>query len=582
EHEIVEGKVDWRGRPATKDRHGGMHASVLVLGKKFVHVSVTVLAFENVAFFALAVNLITYFTGVMHYDIADAANELTNYMGTCYILTIMNATLADTFVGRFRSIILWAFVEFLGYGLLALQAHEPSLHPPLCNIFDRREHCEKVNGGQAAVLFIGLYMIACGTAGVKTAVPSHGADQFDANDPRETKQMPTFFNWVLLAMCAGGSLGLTFVIWIQDNKGWSWGFGIPTFAMLFGLLVFLGGIPRYRIYVVRGSSAVTEIIQVFVAAFQNRNFQLPENSVDLYDIVRDKEAALEVEFLPHTDDLRFLDKAAIQTTSTTEEPNPWQLCTVTQVENVKVLIRLVPIFCCAIIMTLCLAQLQTFSVQQGATMDTRLTNSFHIPPASLPIFPIAFLLVMIPTYDGICVPFLRKFTGIPTGITHLQRIGAGLILSSLSMATAALVEVKRKHTARENNMLDAIPVLQPLPISVFWLTLQYFIFGIADLFTFVGLLEFFYAETSKSIKSISTCFLWSSSALGYYLSTIMVKIVNAATKDTKGGGWLAGNNLNRNHLNLFYWLLSIMSLINFFVYLFFAKRYKYRHQNPAA
>ena len=68
-------------------------------------------------------------------------------------------------------------------------------------------------------------------------------------------------------------------------------------------------------------------------------------------------------------------------------------------------------------------------------------------------------------------------------------------------------------------------------------------------------------------------------ALGYYLSTVVVNIVNGATKGiTRSGGWLVGNNINRNHLNLFYWLLSMLSLINFLVYLFVARRYKYRPQ----
>jgi peptide/histidine transporter 3/4 len=250
------------------------------------------------------------------------------------------------------------------------------------------------------------------------------------------------------------------------------------------------------------------------------------------------------------------------------------------VENAKIILGMVPIFCCTIIMTLCLAQLQTFSIHQGLTMDTSLTKSFNIPTASLSIIPIAFIIIIIPVYDRIFVPFARKITGIPTGITHLQRVGVGLILSSISMAVAAILEVKRKGVAREHNMLDAIPVLQPLPISTFWLSFQYFIFGIADLFTYVGLLEFFYSEAPKGLKSISSCFLWSSMALGYFFSTILVKIVNGATKNvTRSGGWLAGNNINRNHLNLFYWLLSILSLINFIIYLFVAKRYKYRPQN---
>lgn len=242
---------------------------------------------------------------------------------------------------------------------------------------------------------------------------------------------------------------------------------------------------------------------------------------------------------------------------------------------------MVPIFLCTIIMTLCLAQLQTFSIQQGLTMDTSITKNFKIPPASLPIIPVAFLAVIIPIYDRIFVPLASKFTGIPSGITHLQRIGVGLVLSCVSMAVAGIMEVKRKGVARDHNMLDALPVQQPLPISTFWLSFQYFIFGIADMFTYVGLLEFFYSEAPKELKSISTCFLWSSMALGYFFSTVLIKIVNAATRGiTSSGGWLAGNNINRNHLNLFYWLLAGMSFLNFFLYLFVSRRYTYRPGSP--
>lgn len=278
---------------------------------------------------------------------------------------------------------------------------------------------------------------------------------------------------------------------------------------------------------------------------------------------------------------RFLDKAAIQTTpeQSSQKPNPWKLCTVTQVENAKILLSMIPVFLCTVIMTLCLAQLQTFSIQQGTTMDISVTKSFSIPVPSLPILPVCFLIILIPVYDQIIVPFLRRLTGIPTGITYLQRIGVGLVLSCLSMATASILEVKRKNIARENNMLDALPVLQPLPISVFWLSIQYFIFGIADMFTYVGLLEFFYSQAPKELKSVSSCFLWSSMSLGYFLSSIMVRVVNAATKGkTASGGWLAGNNINRNHLDLFYALLSAMSFVNFLVYLVVAARYKYRQQ----
>ncbi|CAI9087860.1 OLC1v1022044C2 [Oldenlandia corymbosa var. corymbosa] len=535
--------------------------------------------FENIADLSLAVNGITYFNQIMHFDIADAANQLTNYMGTTYLITILAAALADTYLGRFRAVLISACIEFFGLGLLAIQAYYAKLRPPSCNIFDPTADCVHLHGGNAVLFFVALYMIAVGGGGMKSALPSHGADQFEDDDPKESLQRSTFFNWFLLYICIGGAISLTLIVWIQDHKGWGLGFGLCTMTMLVGILVLVGGLPLYRIHEVKGSSAITEIIQVYVAAFRNRNLPLPEDSANLYEISLDNEGIInEEEFLPHSGSLRFLDKAAIQISSADfEKPNPWRLCRVTQVENAKIMLRILPIFCCTIMMTVCLAQLQTFFVEQGTTMDTSITKNFQIPPASLPIIPIICLIIAIPVYDQIVVPFIRKFTGIPTGITYLQRIGVGLVLASLSFAVAAIIEVKRKSVARSHNMLDAIPVVQPLPISVFWLGFQYFIFGIADMFTYVGGLEFFYAQAPQKLKSVSSCFQWTSMALGYFLSTIVVKIVNRATKNlTASKGWLAGNNINKNHLNLFYWLLSALSILNFGVYLFFARRYKYR------
>ncbi|CAN0910951.1 Protein NRT1/ PTR FAMILY 4.5 [Linum grandiflorum] len=375
------------------------------------------------------------------------------------------------------------------------------MKPPTCNVFDPTADCKKLKGGDAAYLYTALYLLAAGSAGLKASLPAHGADQFDEKDPQEARQRSGFFNYLLLAVCSGGAISITFIVWIQDKKGWDWGFAIGCLALGVGLLVFFAG---------------------------------------------------------------FLDRAAIQTTTETAA-----------VENAKIFLGMLPIFYCTIIMTLCLAQLQTFSIEQGLTMDSSMTKSFKIPPASLPIIPIAFLIILIPVYDQLCVPLIRRFTGHPNGITHLQRIGVGLILSCVSMAAASIMEVKRKAVARDHGMLDALPV--------FWLSIQFFIFGVADMFTYIGLLEFFYSEAPRALKSMSTCFLWSSMALGYFLSTIMVKIVNRATADkTRSGGWLAGNNINRNHLNLFYLLLAVMSFVNFCVYLVVARRYVYRPKSSPA
>ncbi|XP_061342675.1 protein NRT1/ PTR FAMILY 4.5-like [Gastrolobium bilobum] len=578
ELQLVDGnKVDWKGRSALKYKYGGMKASWLVLA---------MIGFENLATFSLAVNSVPYFNGIMHYDLADAANMLTNYLGATYLLTIFAAVLADAWIGRYKTGLISGCIMFVGLALLTAQAHYPTLKPPICNVFGTTAHCKTPTRGQEAFLYIGLYSLAFGSAGVKAALPSHGADQFDETDPKEATKMSSFFNILLVAVSMGRAISLTIIVWIENHKGWDYGLGISAISIFLGVIILVVGLPLYRIHVPQGASVHVEIIQVYVAAIRNRHLPLPENAVELYEIEHDKKTAMEIEFLPHRDTFRFLDKAAIQIKSDEqsekqEVPNPWKLCRVTQVENAKIILNIFPIFCCSIVSTLCLAQLQTFSIQQGYTMDQSFNKHFSIPPASLPIIPIMFLITVVPLYDRYAVPVLRKITGIPTGVTHLQRIGVGLVLSSMSMVVASIIEVKRKGVARDNNMLDASPVSHPLPISIFWLAFQYFTFGIADMFNYVGLLQFFYSELPKGLKSTSSSFLWGSMGLGYFLSTIVVKSVNGATKHiTKSGGWLAGNNINRNHLNLFFLFLAIVSSINFCIYLFIAKRYKYRTQGP--
>ena len=143
------------------------------------------------------------------------------------------------------------------------------------------------------------------------------------------------------------------------------------------------------------------------------------------------------------------------------------------------------------------------------------------------------------------------------------------MLSTISMAISAIMETRRKSVAVKNNMVDSY---DPLPMSVFWLGFQYAVFGLADMFTLVGLLEFYHAESSARMKGISTGISWFSLAFGYFMSSLVVEVVNRAS-----GGWLASNNLNRDKLNYFYWLLSSLSTVNFVIYLGCASWYKYKN-----
>lgn len=122
--------------------------------------------------------------------------------------------------------------------------------------------CQRVHGDNKVHLYVALYLIAIGSAGIKAALPAHCADQFDAKHPVEKLQMSSCFNWLLLSLCAGGAISCTVFVWIQNTKGWDKGFGAATGVMGIALIVFLIGLPRYRFATVQGSTALLEIFQV--------------------------------------------------------------------------------------------------------------------------------------------------------------------------------------------------------------------------------------------------------------------------------------------------------------------------------
>jgi peptide/histidine transporter 3/4 len=271
---------------------------------------------------------------------------------------------------------------------------------------------------------------------------------------------------------------------------------------------------------------------------------------------------------------RFLDKAAIISAADAKSDlfaNPWRVCTVTQVEELKILVRMFPVWATTIIFSAVYAQNSIF-VEQGMVLDKRV-GSFNIPPASLSTFDVISVMIWIPFYDRVLIPIARKFTGREKGFSDLQRIGIGLVLSIVAMACAALVELKRLEIARSEGLIhDNVAV----PMSILWQIPQYFFAGAAEVFTAIGQLEFFYDQAPDAMRSLCAAFALITVSAGSYLSSILLTIVSYLT--TQGGdpGWIP-DNLNEGHLDRFFWLIAGISFVNFLVYIGCAMRYKYKN-----
>ncbi|KAI3918403.1 hypothetical protein MKX01_041723 [Papaver californicum] len=167
-------------------------------------------------------------------------------------------------------------------------------------------------------------------------------------------------------------------------------------------------------------------------------------------------------------------------------------CSISQIEDAKVTLRLIPIWISCLIYAVVFAQYSTFFVKQGVTMDRSIGIGLKIPAVSLQILLSISVFLFIPLYDCAFIPFVRVLTGKPNGITMLQRIGGGMLVSTLSMVVAAVIEKKRLLVALDYGLIDEPEVT--VPMSVWWLAPQYILTGLADVLTNVGLQEFFYDQ----------------------------------------------------------------------------------------
>lgn len=274
------------------------------------------------------------------------------------------------------------------------------------------------------------------------------------------------------------------------------------------------------------------------------------------------------------DEYSFLDKAMIidDIDASNETKNPWRLCSVTQVEEVKLVLRLIPMWLSFLMFFVVQTQLHTFVIKQGSTMVRSIGSHFQIPPASLQGLVGIIILIAVPIYDRVFVPFARKLTGHPSGITVLQRIAIGLVLSILNMVVAALVEAKRVSVAKENNLLDNPKAL--IPMSIWWIIPQYVIYGISDALAVVGFQELFYDQVPETMRSLGAAAYISLLGVGSFASNVVISVIEDISSRS-GEKWL-GNNLNRAHLDYFYWILAGLSVVSFCFYIWLAKRFVYK------
>ncbi|KAK4277756.1 hypothetical protein QN277_015705 [Acacia crassicarpa] len=554
-----DGTLDFRGRPALSSKTGNWRACFFLVGYE---------AFERMAFYGVASNLVIYLTTQLHEDTISSVRNVNNWSGSVWITPIFGAFIADFYLGRFWTFTLSSLIYFLGMTLLTIAVSLKSLRPNctigICN--------NKASPSQIAFFYSALYIISIGAGGTKPNISTFGADQFDDFNARERDLKASFFNWWMFTTFLGALIATTGLVYVQENLGWGLGYGIPTVGLLLSLLIFYAGTPTYRHRKIRTSkSPLSHIVRVPIVAFRSRRLELPSDPSQLHEHEIQHYISSGKRQVCHTPFLRFLDKAAIKESCTSSSSTP---LTVTQVEETKLVCGMILIWLVTLIPSTIWAQINTLFVKQGTTLNRNLSPDFKIPAASLGSFVTLSMLLSVPMYDRLFVPFMRQRTGNPRGITLLQRLGIGFSIQIIAIAIAYAIEVKRMQVITTHGLVGPKDVV---PMSIFWLLPQYVLIGIADVFNAIGLLEFFYDQSPDELQSLGTTFFTSGIGVGNFLNSFLVTMVDKITARGGRKSWI-GDNLNDCHLDYYYGFLLVISVANLLAFLWASSRYVYKRE----
>ncbi|XP_068663619.1 protein NRT1/ PTR FAMILY 5.10-like [Aristolochia californica] len=524
EKDTVDGVVvDYRGRPVSIRKAGGWRSALFIMGGEVA---------ERFAYYGVESNLINYLTGVFGKSLPQAAASVNIWYGCACVFSLCGAFLGDSFLGRYRMVLVASYIYMLGTGMLTLSALFPSLHPPQC---PEQGACPPPTQFQTFFLFTSLYLVAIAQGSHKPSLQAFGADQFDPQDPKESKSKSSFFNWLNFSVCLGSGTSIIIVSYIQDNKSWGMGFSLPCISMVVSSALFLLGTPTYR-YIpsnINKSRAVEQRFQQVPVPAGDERLVIQISSEEAPDVRKSAWS-------------RFMETTQV-----------WQL---------------MPIWATCIFYGIVDAQPTSLFTKQGVTMDRRAGNHFQIPAAALQSSIAITTVLLVPVYDRVFVPIMRLFTKLPSGVTTLQRIGIGLLLSIATMVVAAVVESRRLAMARELGLADEPQAT--VPMSVWWLLPQYVLYGASNVFVYIGSSEFFYDQMPEGLRSVGIAFCLTTFGIGSFLSGILISAIDMAS-GAHGESWF-NTNLNRAHLDYFYWFVAAMSAMGLILFIYFAKSYVYK------
>uniref|UniRef100_A0A131YCL5 Oligopeptide transporter 1 n=1 Tax=Rhipicephalus appendiculatus TaxID=34631 RepID=A0A131YCL5_RHIAP len=239
---------------------------------------------ERFSYYGMRTILTLFLINVLMFEEHTAKSVYHGFVMACYFSPVLGAMIADSYLGKFRTIFYISIVYAVGNITLAVSAV-----PALVT--------------HTWIPMIGLAVIAFGTGGIKPCVSAFGGDQFM---PGQERQLEQFFSLFYLSINAGSLLStfITPILRVQRCLGQMFcfplAFGVPAALMVLALVFFMVGKPLYRIVPPAGN-VVVRVLQCIWHALSRkmRTTESREHWLDHADDVFEKSLIADIKDVLH-------------------------------------------------------------------------------------------------------------------------------------------------------------------------------------------------------------------------------------------------------------------------------------------
>ncbi|GAQ05517.1 peptide transporter PTR2 [Aspergillus lentulus] len=405
-----------------------------------------------------------------------ATGLTTFFQFWCYVTPILGAIIADQYLGKYKTIVLFCGVYLVGLLILVCTSIPTAL-----------EHGAGLGGFVVAILVIGL-----GTGGIKSNVAPLIADQYKRKkmavsttkkgerviiDPALTIQRiyMIFYGCINL-----GSLSLLATPYMERDIGFWSGYLLCLCMFACGTLVLIVGRKYYVVRPPQGS-IITDAFKAIGIMIANRNMDAP--------------------------------KPTWQAANGGNRPNlPWDDHFIDELKRALVACR---VFCFFPIYWVVYGQFSGNFVTQAAQMQ-----GHGIPNDLMQNFDPISIIIFIPILETLVYPLLRR---LHIRFRPITRISLGFIVASLAMMYAAIVQhlIYSAGPCYDQPLCDASKIdgtAQGNRVHIAIQTPAYMFIGISEIFASVSGLEYAYTKAPPSMKSFVQSMYLLTNAFGSALA----------------------------------------------------------------